>query len=91
MIENEKPTQLLSAGDLEQVLRVSRRQVFRLKSCGKLPPPVRVGGSVGWLQSDIAYWLVLGRPDYIDFIRRRTVDAINDAWTRILRRNGRQP
>jgi prophage regulatory protein len=55
--------QLLNAKDLGKVLSLSKRQVFRLNSCGKLPAPIRIGGSVRWAESIIAKWLAAGAPD----------------------------
>ena len=34
-----KTTQLLNAKTLGQMLALSKRQVFRLNSCGKIPAP----------------------------------------------------
>ena len=38
-------------------LSVSVRTVQRLDSSGKLPRPIRVGGSVRWRKSDIDAWI----------------------------------
>ena len=61
---------LLTAKSLGQILSLSKRQIFRLNSCGKLPKPIRIGGSVRWSQSTISQWLAIGAPD------RRTFEAI---------------
>ncbi|MBL7143305.1 MAG: AlpA family phage regulatory protein [Phycisphaerae bacterium] len=58
---------LLSAKVLGQMLSLSKRQVFRLNSCGKLPAPIRIGGSVRWAESTIAQWLRAGAPDRKSF------------------------
>ncbi len=55
--------QLLSAKQLGARLSLSKRQIFRLNSCGKIPAPVRIGGSVRWAESTIAAWLQAGAPD----------------------------
>jgi prophage regulatory protein len=55
--------QLLSAKQLGALLGLSKRQIFRLSSCSKLPKPVRIGGSVRWAQTTIAKWLQVGAPD----------------------------
>lgn len=63
--------QLLSAKSLGQLLALSKRQVFRLNSCGKIPAPIRIGGSVRWdLERAIKPWLAAGAPD------RKTWEAI---------------
>ena len=54
---------LLTAKTLGQMLSLSKRQIFRLNSCGKIPAPVRIGGSVRWSESTIAKWLAAGAPD----------------------------
>lgn len=61
---------LLSAKELAKVLSLSKRQIFRLNSSGKLPAPVRIGGSVRWAESTIAKWLAAGAPD------RKTFEAM---------------
>lgn len=55
--------QLLSAKTLGQMISLSKRQIFRLNSCGKIPAPIRIGGSVRWSESTILAWLQAGAPD----------------------------
>ena len=62
--------QLLTAKQLGARLSLSKRQVFRLNSCGKLPAPIRIGGSVRWAESTIAEWLAADAPD------RQTFEAM---------------
>ncbi|MFC1635066.1 helix-turn-helix transcriptional regulator [Planctomycetota bacterium] len=61
---------LLTAKAVAEMLSLSKRQIFRLNSCGKLPQPLRIGGSVRWVESTIANWLAAGAPD------RKTFDAM---------------
>ena len=61
--------QLLNAKALGRVLALSKRQIFRLNSCGKIPAPIRIGGAVRWSNQEIANWLAAGAPD------RRTWEA----------------
>ena len=62
---------LLTAKALGQMLSLSKRQIFRLNSCGKIPAPIRIGGSIRWdLEGDIKPWLAAGAPD------RRTWEAL---------------
>ena len=61
--------QLLTAKQLGLMLALSKRQIFRLNSCGKLPRPVRIGGAVRWKLSDISRWQDLNCPD------RETLEA----------------
>jgi predicted DNA-binding transcriptional regulator AlpA len=66
--------QLLTAKALGQLLSLSKRQIFRLNSCGKIPKPIRIGGSIRWdLEGDIKPWLAAGAPD------RKTFEAIQQA------------
>jgi len=62
--------QLLSAKQLGAKLNLSKRQIFRLNSCGKIPAPIRIGGSVRWAESMITKWLAVGAPD------RKTFEAM---------------
>ncbi len=55
--------QLLSAKELAKMLSLSKRQIFRLNSCGKIPAPIRIGGSVRWSAAEISAWLAAGAPD----------------------------
>lgn len=66
--------QLLTARTLGQRLSLSKRQIFRLNSCGKIPAPIKIGGSVRWSESTIAEWLQAGAPDRRTFEARREVE-----------------
>lgn len=57
------PSQLLTAESLAQMLALSKRQIFRLNSCGKVPAPIRIGGAVRWSAGEISDWLVAGAPE----------------------------
>ncbi len=48
---------LLAAGQVAEMLSLSKRTVFRLNSAGKMPKPVRINGSIRWRRSDIQRWL----------------------------------
>jgi len=65
-------TQLLDAKSLGSRLRLSKRQIFRLNSAGKIPAPIRIGGSVRWSEGTIAAWLRAGAPD------RRIFEAMQE-------------
>ena len=65
--------QLLSAKTLGDMLNLSKRQIFRLNSCARIPAPLRIGGAVRWLAEDISAWLAAGAPD------RRTWEAMKNA------------
>jgi len=53
---------LLSANQVAELLGVSVRTLWRLLSAGKLPAPVRLGGSVRWRNADIRQWIDEGCP-----------------------------
>lgn len=59
----------ISARELAEMLGVSLRQVWRLNSAGRLPKPVRLGGSVRWDRDEILRWFRDGCLD------RRTWEA----------------
>lgn len=63
----------ISARELAEMLRVSLRQVWRLSSAGKLPKPLKIGGSVRWDHDEILRWFREGCPD------RRTWQAKKEA------------
>lgn len=54
---------LLTAKNLGQMLSLSKRQIFRLNSCGKIPQAIKIGGSVRWSAQEISAWLAAGAPD----------------------------
>jgi excisionase family DNA binding protein len=60
----ESPSLLLSAQTLAKRLAVSVRTLWRLRSSGKLPQPVRLGGAVRWRAADIDAWVAAGCPDF---------------------------
>lgn len=55
--EPNGPTLLLSRRDLARELRVSVREVDRLRARGALPAPLRFGRSPRWRRADVARWL----------------------------------
>lgn len=65
----EDALRLLTAKTLGDMLSLSKRQIFRLNSCGKIPSPLRIGGAVRWSAEEISAWLAAGAPD------RRTFEA----------------
>lgn len=64
---------LLTAKMLGERLSLSKRQVHRLNSAGRIPKPLRIGGSVRWAKGTIAKWLEAGAPD------RKTFEAMEEA------------
>ncbi|UCG47131.1 MAG: AlpA family phage regulatory protein [Phycisphaerales bacterium] len=66
----EAQDRLLSAASIAKLLSLSRRQVFRLNSGGRIPAPIRIGGAVRWSAKEVSAWLAAGAPD------RKTWEAI---------------
>ena len=73
MEKKDQNTQLLNAKAFGQRLSLSKRQIFRLNSCGKIPAPIRIGGAVRWSEETIRRWLSCGAPD------RKTFEAMQEA------------
>ena len=53
----------VDARGLTQLLPFGIRTIRTMDAAGKLPAPVRVGGRVMWLVSEIRAWLAAGAPD----------------------------
>jgi len=70
---NESTKTLVSADTLGTMLSLSKRTIHRLNSSGKIPAPIRIGGSVRWSESTIAAWLQAGAPD------RKTFEAMQES------------
>lgn len=65
----------ISAKQLSQLLGVSLRQVWRLNATGKLPRPVRIGGSVRWNRAEMIRWFSeAGCPDRQTWEARKEVE-----------------
>ena len=62
---------MLTAEQIGKQLAVSKRQIFRLRASGKLPRPVKIGGSIRWNQAEIDKWIALGCPDRATFEARQ--------------------
>ena len=60
MVVTEK---LLTASAVAEMLALSKRQIFRLNSCGKIPAAIRIGASPRWRENEIVEWLQAGAPD----------------------------
>jgi prophage regulatory protein len=65
----------ISARDLKEMLNVSLRQVWRLNCAGKLPKPIRLGGSVRWNREEVQRWFEAGCPDQKTWEAKKEVKA----------------
>jgi len=59
----EESAMLVSAEKLAELLDISTRTLWRLRAAGKLPAPVRLGGSVRWRIDEVLAWIEKGCPD----------------------------
>ena len=73
---NQTSCQLLNAKSLGLMLALSKRQVFRLNSSGKIPAPIRISGAIRWPEQEISEWLQAGAPD------RKTWENIKESKRR---------
>lgn len=51
---------LLTAREVANLLRISLRTLWRLKSAGRLPEPVRLGAALRWRVTDLQAFLAAG-------------------------------
>lgn len=68
--ESSDSTWLIDASQLAEHLNISVRTLWRLRSAGKLPPPLHVGGCVRWRTSDIQKWIAADCPPYVPSKKR---------------------
>lgn len=64
---------LLSTEAVAQILSLSKRTVHRLNSSGLIIKPLRISGSVRYLESELLAWIRAGMPD------RRSWEAMKNA------------
>lgn len=51
------------ADDMASLLDISKRQVWRLRDAGLLPPPIRLGTAVvKWSRAEVDRWIAAGCP-----------------------------
>lgn len=53
---------LLPAAEVAALLNISTRTLWRLLSAGRLPEPIRLGGSVRWRREQVESWIAEGCP-----------------------------
>ncbi|MFX0198513.1 MAG: helix-turn-helix transcriptional regulator [Candidatus Hodarchaeota archaeon] len=71
---NDSQSIAVSAKQLSQLLGASLRQCWRLNATGKIPHPVRLGGSVRWNRVEITQWFESGCPDRQTWEARKEVE-----------------
>lgn len=64
---------LLSARQVAELLNISTRTLWRLKSAGRLPAAIRIGKSIRWRREDLNTWIEEGcqTPISTDNVPRR--------------------
>jgi len=72
MVNEKQINRMCTAKAVGLMLSLSKRQIFRLNSYGKIPAPIRIGGSVRWSEQEISEWLAAGAPD------RKTWEAMRE-------------
>lgn len=73
MSDGKTIDKLLTAKALGEMLSLSKRQIFRLNSAGRIPKPLRIGGAVRWSAGEISAWLAAGASD------RQTWESMRNA------------
>ncbi len=58
-ISSETPA-MITAMDFARMLKVSVRTLWRLRSAGQVPEPVRLGGAVRWRLDEVKKWIAGG-------------------------------
>jgi excisionase family DNA binding protein len=53
---------LMTGGEVAELLRVSTRMIYRLKDSGRMPQPIKLGGSVRWRRAELVEWIEDGCP-----------------------------
>ena len=72
MTETQIAEKLLTAKMVGEMLSLSKRQIFRMKSAGLICASLKCGrGSIRWRQSDIKQWIAMGCPSHSEFEARR--------------------
>ena len=59
--ERTRPA-LISATELADLLKISTRTLWRLRSSGRLIEPIKLGGSTRWRLDEVQKWIAAGCP-----------------------------
>lgn len=64
-MESSKAAQslLLRADESAELLGISKAHFYRMQNAGKVPLPVRLGGSVRWRKAELESWIAAGMPN----------------------------
>ncbi len=53
---------LITATELAQMMQISIRTLWRLRSAGELIEPIRIGGNTRWRLEEVRQWIADGCP-----------------------------
>jgi predicted DNA-binding transcriptional regulator AlpA len=56
---------LMTVEQLAKLIQKSVRSVWRMRSAGQVPKPVKLGGGVRWRVQDIELWIEQGCPGQV--------------------------
>lgn len=68
---HECDPELIGAGELGQMLRLSKTTIHKMRSLGKLPLPVRIGRTIRWRVTEIRKWIAEGCPILDEWEKRQ--------------------
>lgn len=64
MKPNPTSSLLLTVKEVAEMIGVSSRTVWRMRSSGELVPPIHVRGSIRWRRDEIERWIANGCPHH---------------------------
>ena len=64
--EEEGASLLATPKQVAKLLQVSTRTLWRMRSAGSLPTPIRLGSAVRWRRDEIEQWILAGCPSVSD-------------------------
>ncbi len=62
MANNDGTVSLLTAREVANLFRVSRSLIYQWAKDGRIPEPLRLGGSLRWDRAALLAWLADGAP-----------------------------
>jgi len=60
---------LVNASEVARMLSISKTTLWRLRASGRLPRPIRIGGSIRWKMTEIRSWIEVGGSDLRELTR----------------------
>lgn len=65
---------LITAEEFADLMQVSVRSIWRLRSAREIPEPLRIGGNIRWRREEVRQWIEAGcpQPTSRENERRRT-------------------